>query len=86
MTTERTDSEPAAPTPVDGGTDIRHLSELQLARLGLSQIAYVRPMVVDGTQGFAIHAADGTTMAVAPDEATAIAAIMQHEMVPLTVH
>jgi hypothetical protein len=86
MNIERNETEQATIGQVDGGTDIRHLSELQLARLGLSQIAYVRPVVVDGTPGFAIHAADGTTMAVAPDEETAIAAIMQHEMVPLTVH
>ncbi|HVB68323.1 MAG TPA: DUF1150 family protein [Acetobacteraceae bacterium] len=84
MNTERYETEQAA--PVGGATDIRHLSESQLARLGLSQIAYVRPVVVDGTPGFAIHAADGTPMAVAPDQATAVAAIMQHEMVPVTVH
>ncbi|HEY6433819.1 MAG TPA: DUF1150 family protein [Acetobacteraceae bacterium] len=66
--------------------DIRHLSEAQLAQLGMAQIAYVRPVTVNGEAGFAIHAADGTPMAVAGDRDMAIAAILQHEMVPVTVH
>ena len=68
------------------GFDIRHLTEEQLAKLGLSQIAYVRQVVVDGTPGFAIHAADGTPMALAGDRDVALAAILQHEMVPALVH
>lgn len=68
------------------GFDIRHLTEEQLAKLGMSQIAYVRQVVVDGTPGFAIHAADGTPMALAGDRDVAVAAILQHEMVPALVH
>ncbi|HSU07167.1 MAG TPA: DUF1150 family protein, partial [Acetobacteraceae bacterium] len=34
----------------------------------------------------AIHAADGTPMAVAGDHDVAIAAILEHNMVPVTVH
>src|ERR1700735_3038789 len=45
--------------------DIRHLSTEQLAQLGLQQIAYVKPVVANGAQCFAIHAADGTPMALA---------------------
>jgi hypothetical protein len=66
--------------------DIRHLSEAQLAQLGMTQIAYVRPVTVDGTQGFAIHAADGTPMAMTEDREVAFAAIVQHNMVPALVH
>jgi hypothetical protein len=66
--------------------DIRHLTAAQLAQLGLSQIAYIRPVVVDGAPGFAIHAADGTPMAVAGDREVAVAAIVEHEMVPVMVH
>jgi hypothetical protein len=65
--------------------DIRHLSEAQLAQLGLQQIAYIRPTVVNGEKGYAIHAADGTPMAIAGDRDVAIAAILQHEMVPALV-
>ena len=66
--------------------DIRHISAAQLAQLGMQQVAYVKQVVVDGNQGFAIHAADGTPMAVAGDREVAIAAILEHEMVPAQVH
>lgn len=66
--------------------DVRHLTEQQLSALGVSHIAYVKPVVINGVAGFAIHAADGTPMAVAGDRNVAIAAIMQHEMHPLSVH
>lgn len=66
--------------------DIRHISTEQLAQLGLQQIAYVKPVVVNGTAAFAIHAADGTPMAIAGDREVAIAAINQHEMVATQVH
>jgi hypothetical protein len=66
--------------------DVRHLSEQQLAALGVSHIAYLKPVVVNGLQGFAIHAADGTPMAVAGNREVAVAAVVQHEMLPLSVH
>ena len=66
--------------------DIRHMTTDQLGALGMSHIAYVKPVVINGMAGFAIHAADGTPMAVADDRATAMAAIVQHEMLPLSVH
>jgi hypothetical protein len=54
--------------------------------LGVQQIAYVKPVVVNGTAAYAIHAADGTPMAIAGERDAALAAIMQHEMVPALVH
>jgi hypothetical protein len=66
--------------------DIRHLSEGQLAALGVSEIAYVRPVVANGVPAFAIHAADGTPMAIAADAEVAMAAIRQHGMEPVRVH
>ena len=66
--------------------DIRHLSAEQLAGLGVSQIAYVKPVMMNGVRAFAIHAADGTPMAVAGDCDLAVAAIRQHEMLASLVH
>ena len=66
--------------------DIRHISTEQLAQLGMQQIAYVKPVEVNGTTAFAIHAADGTPMAVAADRDLAIAAVVQHELLPTLVH
>jgi hypothetical protein len=82
---DRSDSA-MAPAAEMGSFDIRHLSAEQLGALGVSQIAYVKPIIVNGQQGFAIHAADGTPMAVAGDRDVAVAAILQHEMQPLSVH
>jgi hypothetical protein len=66
--------------------DIHHITAEQLGTLGVSQIAYVKPVTVNGAHVFAIHAADGTPMAVIADRATAMAAIVQHEMFPSLVH
>jgi hypothetical protein len=65
--------------------DIRHISAEQLAELGVARIAYVKPVEVDGTQGFAIHAANGAPMALVADRDVAIALIVQHEMVAALV-
>ncbi len=66
--------------------DIRHLSSEQFSALGVSQLAYVKPILLNGAKAFAIHGADGTPMAVAGDETVAMAAIVQHEMVAALVH
>ncbi|HET6239255.1 MAG TPA: DUF1150 family protein [Acetobacteraceae bacterium] len=66
--------------------DIRHISAEQLAELGVARIAYVKPVEVNGTQGFAIHAANGTPMALTGGLDVAMALIVQHEMVPALVH
>ena len=66
--------------------DIRRISSDQLAKLGVAQIAYVKPIVMNGAPAYAIHAADGTPMAVAGDREVAIAAVHQHEMLVSLVH
>lgn len=66
--------------------DIRHITTAQLAQLGVSRLAYIKPVNVDGEAVFAIHAADGTPMAVAPNRELAWGAIVEHEMVPALVH
>lgn len=80
--------DPADPAQPAGEVrvDIRHLTQGQLASLGVSQIAYVRPVVVNGVTAFSIHAADGTPMALAADFDVALAAVNQNEMVPALVH
>jgi len=79
-------SDALTPVQVAVAFDVRNLSEQQLAALGVSHIAYVKPVMVNGVQGFAIHAADGTPMAVAGDRDVAVAAVVQHEMLPVSVH
>ena len=66
--------------------DVRNLTPDQLMQLGMADLAYVKPVMLDGQAAFAIHAADGSPMAMAADRALAVAAIVQHEMVPALVH
>ena len=66
--------------------DIRNLTQAQLAQLGMADLAYVKPVWMNGATAFAIHAADGSPMAMAADCDLAIAAIVQHEMCPALVH
>ncbi|GAB0114047.1 DUF1150 family protein [Acidisoma sp. C75] len=82
-------SQDSAEKPVPGqarAADLRHITAAQLAQLGVSQLAYIKPVTVGGEDVFAIHAADGTPMAVAPNRELAWGAIIEHEMVPALVH
>ena len=82
MTPIQTPSAEAQPVLLD----IRHLSTEQLQALGVAQLAYIKPVRMEGREVFAIHAADGTPMAVAAELEVAVAAIRQHEMTPALVH
>lgn len=66
--------------------DLRQMTPDAMAALGTQQIAYVRPVVIDGQPLFAVHAADGTQIGVFADRAVAAAACVQHELEPLSVH
>lgn len=66
--------------------NIRDISPDQLQKLGMPSVAYLKPALVNGTMGYAIHAADGTPMALAADRDLAIAAILENEMHPTWVH
>jgi hypothetical protein len=65
---------------------MRQMTANDLAMLGVQHIAYVKPVTVDGIAGFAIHAADGTQMAVIGDRDVAFAVVRQNELEPVSVH
>jgi len=66
--------------------DIHHISAAQLALLGMEEIAFVKPLMTENGLVYAIHAADGTPMAIAANALLAAAAIIQNDMVPSLVH
>ena len=75
------------PTFVPGTTfGLRHISMAQLEIFELGRIAFVKPVMTENGQQFAIHAADGTPMAIASTASLAAAAIIQNEMLPRLVH
>jgi hypothetical protein len=65
---------------------IRHMSARELALFGMQDLAYIKRVLVNDMAGFAVHAADGTQIAVLPDREVAFATVRQHDLEPLSVH
>ncbi|MGH7031485.1 MAG: DUF1150 family protein, partial [Stellaceae bacterium] len=61
---------------------IRQMSARELALFGMQDMAYIKRVVVDQTPGYAVHAADGTQIAVLPDRDVAFATVRQHDLEP----
>lgn len=72
-------------TPSITGTMLRRLSAQDFLSFGVQQIAYIRPVEMNGIPAFAIHAADGTPLAFHADENTARAITRQNDMEPVTL-
>lgn len=70
-------------------TGLEHIVQMtaqDFRALGLAQLAYVKPVTVDGQTAYSVHAADGTEIVVMENRATAQAAVRQHDLEPLSVH
>jgi hypothetical protein len=62
------------------------MSPQAFAALGVQDVAYIKPVLRDGKTLIAVHAADGTEVAVAESRDVAIALVRQHELEPLSAH
>ena len=63
------------------------MSDQDFAMHGIEQFAFVKPVTLDdGTEAFAIHAADGQQVAVLADREVAFAAVKQNDLEPVSVH
>lgn len=67
-------------------TSIRQLSPRELGLLGMEQVAYIKPALVEGIVAFAVHAADGSQLAVILDRDAAHALVRRHGLEPVSVH
>lgn len=65
---------------------IKQMTAKDLASLGLTHVAYVKPVTVEGRTAYSIHAADGTEMGVMDDRDVAFSAIRVHDLEPMSVH
>ncbi len=65
---------------------LKSMSAQDLALLGVQDFAYIKRVVIDGASNYAIHAADGTEIAVLSDRDIAFATVRQHDLEPLSVH
>jgi hypothetical protein len=64
----------------------KQLPNPEFVALGIQNLAYIKTVTVNDHLAFAIHAADGTPMAVMNDRLIAEAAVRQHELEPVSVH
>jgi hypothetical protein len=62
------------------------MSAHDLGVLGLNEVGYVRAVEEQGQRGFAIHAADGTRIAIMPSRDLAVAAMLQNDLHPVSLH
>jgi hypothetical protein len=65
---------------------LRAISPQDFALLGMQGVAYVKRVVVNDAVAYAIFAADGTQVGLAPSRDIAVASLVQHELEPLSVH
>ena len=65
---------------------LRELSPQEFGLLGMNDVAYVKRIVEGDAEAFAVHAADGTRMALIPNRELAFAAVRQSDMEPVSVH
>jgi hypothetical protein len=65
---------------------VRQITEIELARLGADDIAYVRPVHIDNKVQFMLMAGDGRELGVAPNYQTAIMAALENDFEPVSLH
>ena len=66
-------------TDIDG-------SDTGFARHGITEVAYLRSVEVDGLPAFAVHAADGTCLWLDTDRAAAGATLDEYGMRLVSLH
>ncbi len=64
---------------------IRQISQQDLMALGVSDLAYVKPIEIEGQRLFAVYTADGTQVTVLPTREVAIATIRRHDLEPVSI-
>jgi hypothetical protein len=67
---------------IESSVSLKHLSQRDLLTFGLNTVAYLRPATVDGQSVYAIHAADGSQLALVATREVGLAAMQQHELEP----
>jgi hypothetical protein len=71
---------------------LKGLSSHDFLRIGMNEIAYVRPLAVAGAftgdekKAFAVYAADGTQLSVLDSMDMAMATLRHNDLLPVTLH
>lgn len=67
-------------------SELKLMSPKAFAFLGAPALAYVKEVDVEGEACFAVHAADGTAIAIFDDRDHAFAAAKQNDLDAVSVH
>ena len=68
------------------GPALRDLTPVAFAAFGTGQLAYIKPVHVEGEDAFAVHSADGQQLAVVADREVAFTLVRQNDLDPVSVH
>lgn len=79
------DSEKLSET-IDQNSVLKNLSQQDFLDLGVHNIAYIRPVIANNTQQYAIHAADGTSLSTLESYEKALGTIIQNDLQAVTLH
>ena len=71
---------------MNNAEDVRRMSPGDLMVLGVSNLAYVKPVEVEGQSLFAVFTADGTQVAMLPSREAAVATILRHDLEAVSIH
>ena len=67
-------------------TNVRHITPGQLRQLGVARLVYLRQGTINGETAYAIHAADGSQVAIVEDIDVAIELVAEHGLMFATIH
>lgn len=71
---------------MNNAENVRRMSPGDLMVLGVSDLAYVKPVEIEGQSLFAVFTADGTQVAVLPSREAAVATILRHDLEVVSIH
>ena len=62
------------------------MSAQDFAQWGFEHVAYIKPVEINGGTKFAVYAANGQQLGIMETSDKALAAIIQNDLEPLSVH
>lgn len=65
---------------------LKNISKTDFAIFGLDQVAYVRPLDVQGKRMYALNSADGKLLSMQDSESMAAVVAMHNNLEPVVVH
>jgi len=71
---------------MNNAEDVRRMSPGDLMVLGVSDLAYVKPVEIEGQSLFAVFTADGNQVAVWPSREAAVATILRNDLEVVSIH